>query len=270
MSGIDNMVIGYIIGFLVVIFLLVLYLIKPNQKRIEKLPVQMFAHRGLHGKTVPENSLAAFKKAYERKLGVELDVRFTRDKKVVVFHDDTLIRLCGKDIKVYELEYDELQNYSIAGTGEKIPLLTDVLKVLNGMPVICEIKSNNTGPVEELCKAVCDIISDYEGFICIESFDPFVVKWFRKNRPDIIRGQLSMRFSGEKGDLSFLEAFAMTNLFVNVLSRPDFIAYRYRDDAFGYFLCRHVFKPLCVPWTIRGEKDIKEASDLYSSIIFEE
>jgi len=79
-----------------------------------------------------------------------------------------------------------------------------------------------------------------------------------------------MRFSEGEGNLSFIQAFAMTNLLVNVLGRPDFIAYRYRDDSFGYFLCRNLFKPLCVPWTVRGENDIIEASGIYSSIIFEE
>lgn len=265
------MIIGLILVFLSVIFLIILYLVKPNKKRTEGLPVQQFAHRGLHGNGVPENSIAAFKRAYDRKLGVELDVRFTRDKKIVVFHDDSLKRLCRQDINVNELTYEELQNYKLAGTDEKIPLFSEVLKVLDGMPVICEIKSSHKEPTDELCAAVCDEIAQYKGFICIESFDPFVVKWFKENRPDLVRGQLSMNFFRDRdNNLSFMEKLAMTNLFVNVLSRPDFIAYRYRDDSFGYFLCRRLFKPLCVPWTVRGESEIKEASVVYSSIIFEE
>ncbi|ANX01494.1 glycerophosphodiester phosphodiesterase [Thermoclostridium stercorarium subsp. leptospartum DSM 9219] len=264
------MIIGCIIGILTIMFLIVLYLIKPNQKRIEALPVRLFAHRGLHGKGIPENTLKAFRMASERNFGVELDVRFTLDKKVVVFHDDSLKRLCGRDIKVGELTYDALQSCNIAGSDEKIPLLTEALEVLNGVPVICEIKSDNKGPIEELCVAVSDIIKKYNGFICIESFDPFVVRWFRKNRPEVIRGQLSMRFTTENSDLSPIKAFMMRNLFVNVFSRPDFIAYRYRDDSFGYFLCRCVFKPLCIPWTVKGKKDITEASGVYGSVIFEE
>lgn len=264
------MIVMFILVFLVAIFVVILYLVKPNKKRIKDLPVQLFAHRGLHREGIPENSLLAFKKANERKLGVELDVRFTLDKKLVVFHDDTLKRLCGKDVNVKELTYVELQNYSLAGTNEKIPLFSEVLKVLDGMPIICELKSNNKEPTEELCIAVSNEIAAYKGFICIESFDPFVVKWFRENKPDIIRGQLSMNFFRGSSNLPFMQAFSMTNLFVNVLSRPDFIAYRYRDNSFGYFLCSHIYKPLCVPWTIRGENDIKEATAVYTSIIFEE
>jgi len=270
MWEIKNMTGIYIICFVIVLLLIVLYLVKPNKRRIDKLPVRLFAHRGLHGKTVPENTLAAFRMASEKKLGVELDVRFTRDKKVVVFHDDNLRRLCGKDIKVIDLTYDELQRYNIAGTDEKIPLLSDVLKVLDCVPVICEIKSDNAGPLEELCAAVNNIIKEYRGFICIESFHPFAVRWFRRNRPDTIRGQLSMRFTRKNSDLSPVKAFLMTNLFVNVFSRPDFIAYRYGDDSFGYFLCRKLFGPLCVPWTVRGEKDISKAVAAYDAVIFEE
>ncbi len=247
-----------------------IYLVKPNKKRVDKLPSQLFAHRGLHGQGIAENSLAAFQRVYERKLGVELDVRFTSDKKVVVFHDDSLERLCGQDIKVNQISYAKLQSFRLSDTNEKIPLLSEVLQVLDGMPVICEIKSNNTEPIQELCVAVNEEIKSYKGFICIESFDPFVVKWFSENNPDIIRGQLSMNFFKNEGGLSFLSAFTMTNLFVNVLSRPDFIAYKYKDDSFGYFLCRSLFKPICVPWTIIGEGEIKEAIATYDSVIFEE
>lgn len=266
------MIVYYLLGcFFVMLVILMLYILKPNCKRIKELPEQLFAHRGLHGKEIPENSLSAFKKAYEKNLGVELDVRFTLDKKLVVFHDDTLQRLCGEDINVNDLTYENLQKYSLNETNEKIPLFSEVLKVLNGMPVICEIKSNHKEPTDELCQIVYREIKDYTGFICIESFDPFVVKWFRKNRPDVIRGQLSMNFVRDnKTNLTFIEAFIMTHLFVNVLSRPDFVAYRYKDVSFGYFLCRKVYNVLCVPWTVKGEKEIKEARKVFKSIIFEE
>jgi glycerophosphoryl diester phosphodiesterase len=259
-----------LICLVIIIITIVIYLIKPNKKRVDKLPSQLFAHRGLHGRGVPENSLAAFQKAREKGLGVELDVRFTSDKKVVVFHDDTLERLCGQDIKVNEITYEELQNYRLSNTNEKIPLLLETLQVLDDMPVICEIKSNHTEPSQQLCEAVNEEIKSYKGFICVESFDPYVVKWFRENNPDILRGQLSMNFLRNRSVLAFLTAFAMTNLLINALSRPDFIAYRYKDDSFGYFLCRHLFNPICVPWTIIGESEIKKATTAYNSVIFEE
>lgn len=261
-----------IAAILIIVFLLVLvlFMIKPAQRRFTEFPAPLFAHRGLHGRDVPENSLAAFKKARQRTLGVELDVRFTLDKKLVVFHDDNLKRICGENRKVNALTWEELNHYPLSGTSETIPLFNAVLKELDGMPVICEIKSLPGEPVAELCESVCREIAGYKGFICIESFNPMVLQWFRKYRPDIIRGQLSMNFMQKKEKLPLAQAFVMTHLLVNVLSRPDFIAYHFSDDSVGFVLCRKLFRPVCVAWTVKNEKDKNEAMGIYQAFIFEE
>ncbi len=256
--------------FILLLGMLFLFFIKPNKKRFTGFPVPMFAHRGLHGKGVPENSLAAFARATERELGVELDVRFTSDKKLVVFHDDNLKRLCGEDIPVESISYEQLKDYRLSGTKEGIPLFEEVLSTLKGMPVICEIKSLPGENVKDICEAVCRHMDAYNGFMCIESFNPFVVQWFAKNRPDVIRGQLSMNFVKAREGLQFVKAFAMTHLLLNVLGRPDFIAYRFTEDSAGFYLCRKIFKPVCAAWTARGEKEQKQAKLKYKAIIFEE
>lgn len=255
---------------LLVLFAVILYLIKPNKRRVEKFPCVLFAHRGLHGKGIPENSAAAFKNAKEKGYGVELNVRLTKDNKLVVFHDDDLKRMCGDDRKVKEADYAELENCRLYDTDERIPLFSDVLKVLKGKPVICEIKAGISDSAAEICEAVYNEIKDYTGFICIESFNPFILRWFRKNRPDIIRGQLSMNFIKDGNQLGFWQSFLMTNLFVNVFSRPDFIAYRFEDNSFGYFFCRKIFNPLLVAWTVKGGQDCRKAEMSYDAVIFEE
>ena len=68
----------------------------------EKLAGFRYAHRGLHGPGVPENSLAAFRRAAEAGYGAELDVRLTRDGRLAVFHDSTLERMCGVPGRVAE------------------------------------------------------------------------------------------------------------------------------------------------------------------------
>lgn len=261
-----------IAAVVVLVFLcaVILFLVKPNKRRVDKFPCLLFAHRGLHGKGIPENSVAAFKKAREKGYGVELDVRFTKDKKLVVFHDDDLKRMCGRDKKVKDVDYADLEGCRLCGTDERIPLFSDVLKVLDGVPVICEIKAGIGDSAAEICEAVCSEIKDYAGFICIESFNPFIIQWLRKNRPDIIRGQLSMNFIKNGNELGFLQSFLMTNLFVNVFSRPDFVAYRFEDNSFGYFLCRGIFNPLLAAWTVKGEQSRSKAEKLYDAVIFEE
>ena len=64
-----------------------------------------YAHRGMYDnlRDMPENSLLAFERACTHKLGIELDVRLSKDGVLVVFHDDTLERACGDGRNVEDL-----------------------------------------------------------------------------------------------------------------------------------------------------------------------
>ena len=66
----------------------------PSRSISEILPFD-YAHRGLWGPTAPENTLPAFEAAVQAGYGIELDVHMTSDGHLVVFHDDTLKRMCG-------------------------------------------------------------------------------------------------------------------------------------------------------------------------------
>ena len=188
-----------------------------------------FAHRGLHtrDKSVPENSLEAFRLAADMNYGIELDVQLSRDGQVVVFHDDTLDRVCGVHGRVDEYDYDELKNMKLCGSKWGIPLFSEVLKTINGRgPIICELKHGRRN--RELCRKTYELISSYRGDICIESFDPLIVAWFRLHAKDLVRGQLAMQMKeypddtpGGKGFI-FLASHAL----LNFLGRPQFIAYR--------------------------------------------
>ncbi|MBR4954725.1 MAG: glycerophosphodiester phosphodiesterase [Clostridia bacterium] len=188
-----------------------------------------YAHRGLHNidENVPENSLAAFKKAAEKGYGIELDVHLSADGQVVVFHDDDLRRMCGVDKKIADCTYDELQQYSLLGTSEKIPLFSSVLEVYNGVaPMIIEIKTGRKNA--ELCQKVCDELENYKGKICVESFDPRVLRWFKKHRPRTVRGQLCQRAENYKNQPRLL-SWALGNCALNFIGRPHFIAYRIEE-----------------------------------------
>lgn len=249
--------------FLIVIAVIVVYIaiwlfcIRPRSvldaPDMTELKKYDYAHRGFYKKdqSIPENSLPAFQRAVSKGFGVELDLQLTADGQVVVFHDDTLKRMCGVDKAVSELTYEELQQYTLAESGEKIPLFTQVLKVMGGKtPMIIELKPyNNT---EELCSRTCEILTVYKGSWCVESFSPAVVKWFRKNRPQVVRGQLMARFTRKDEGLNLITAFLGRNLFVNVLGRPDFIAYDVtaRKCKSLRVACR-LFHAQEVCWTIR-------------------
>jgi len=184
-----------------------------------------FAHRGLHSrdKTVPENSLEAFRLAARQGYGVELDVQLTRDGHVVVFHDATLDRVCGVEGRVDELTYGELCKLRLCGSEYGIPLLSEVLAVIrNRGPIVVELKPGKNN--KELCKKTYEILSAYRGDVCIESFHPFIVAWFRFHAPEFIRGQLAMP-ANKYNDQPPIMRFLLSNTLFNFLARPHFIAY---------------------------------------------
>ena len=261
-------IIFIIIAILLVLFLTFVWLISPNKKR--NIPIaKAYAHRGLHGENIPENSLAAFKAAAVKGYGVEFDVQLTKDKKLVVFHDDSLFRMTGSDIAITDLTYTELSKYRLNYTNEKIPLLDEVLEILADVPILCEIKKQGDGTNVEICSYVACELDKYSGNICIESFSPFILKWFAKNRPDFARGQLSGDFFKIKSDLNPLSVFMVTNLLLNFLSRPDFIAYRYVDNSIGYRFCKKVYNTPTLGWTPIGEKQREACRNNFDGEIFE-
>ena len=216
-----------------------------------------FAHRGLHtpDKQVPENSLAAFRAAVENGYGMELDVQLSKDGQVVVFHDDNLLRVCGREERVDELTLMELRTLSLCGTGERIPVFSQVLKQVGGRtPLIVELKS---GPRNtELCEKTLALLRDYDGDFCVESFDPRIVAWFRRNAPDLLRGQLSQPcelFRREQGPLM---SFLLSHTLLNFLGRPQFIAYKIGPRPALVRLVE-LFGAMRVGWTSHGEENEK-------------
>ncbi len=186
-----------------------------------------FAHRGLHSedRSVPENSLEAFRLAAKAGYGIELDVQLTKDGQVVVFHDDTLDRVCGVHARVDEKSYGELRLLRLCGTDQRIPLLTEVLDVIRGRgPLIVELKNGRRN--RELCEKTYAILSDYEGQVCIESFNPRIVRWFRFHARDLVRGQLATTPDDYGDAVSKSTAFLLSRCLLNFMSRPQFIAYR--------------------------------------------
>ena len=226
---------------------------------VKKLQGWSYAHRGLHNKEkgIPENSLAAFRAAVEGGFGAELDVHLLKDGTLAVFHDSNLKRITGKEGRIEDLTADDLRNYHLLGTEETIPTFREVLEVFAGKtPLIIELKAVD-GNHAQLCQAACDAMEGYEGLWCMESFDPRCVNWLRKNRPEIIRGQLSENFLKTDKTMPLWLRFVLTNNMSHFLTAPDFVAYRFdhRHQTLGNYLSRKVWSMQGVSWTIRSKKD---------------
>ena len=252
-----------------------IFLIMPRIKRRfypekEGLP-RAFAHRGLYGQGLPENSLSAFIKAAESGYGIELDVRLTKDGQLVVIHDPSLLRMCGEAKEVAGMTAEEIQRFPLKGTGAPVPTLSQVLNAVKGFepPLIVEMKTA-PGAVKTLPGLVYERMKDYPGFWCVESFDPRLIRWFRRHAPQVIRGQLAYdaKKAGEKNRRVYhtLGAFLLMNFF----SKPDFIAYRHDTDRnLSFRLVRRLFRPALAAWTVESRQDFEKLKDNYDLLIFE-
>lgn len=252
-----DMIIILILIVLVVLLFVLSQMGRTGHKGLSALRGWNYAHRGLHGEGKPENSMAAFQSALEHGYGIELDVHLMRDGNLAVIHDSSLKRTAGVDVRIEDLSVDELPNYPLEGTGETIPLLQQVLELFDGKaPLIVELKPEG-GNFAELSQKACDALADYNGVYCVESFDPRCVHWLKKNRPNIIRGQLAENFLKSKSSkIPLTLKVAMTLNLLNFLTRPDFIAYKFADRRnLSVWLCRRIWKIQGVTWTLRDTAD---------------
>ncbi|MBR4068154.1 MAG: glycerophosphodiester phosphodiesterase [Clostridia bacterium] len=251
---------------------LYLWMIAPDEHHpdVDDLAGWRYAHRGLHdgNREVPENSLRAFQLAVENGYGMELDVQLTADGQLVVFHDKTLKRVCGADVVLHTLTYDQLSMYPLPD-GSCIPLFSQVLELVDGRaPIIVEVKYH--GDVTANAEAAHRILRGYRGAYCVESFHPLAMYYFRKHAPEIARGQLADGGRYSKGESSLLVHLAMKHLLVNCISRPHFVAYSVPEDKTpAMWLMKNLFKPLLAAWTISDQHTLDACKGVYDYPIFE-
>lgn len=263
-------VILIVITVIVTLYFLAIMPRFSRQKERKTYAGVYYAHRGLHDNNsdAPENSMTAFKKAVEAGYGIEMDVQITKDKVPVVFHDFTLKRICGEEGKICDYTWDELKKFKLCESEETIPRMDQVLELVGGkVPLIIEYK------VEWMDVSVCSIIDtllrEYRGVYCIESFNPLVLLWYRKNHNDVFRGQLSDAFvkTGEfKGALYVL----LQNLLFNWMTKPDFVAYNHKHERIlSRRLCRELYRNTAAAWTIKSQEELDKAKGKFDIFIFD-
>ena len=135
-----------IIIVLLVLFWLYLLCLRCRRGKMDQAYFRQwrYAHRGLHDreKGIPENSMAAFKRAAANGFGAELDVHLMKDGKLAVIHDASLLRTAGADVEIEDLTAEALEQYPLEGTEQRIPLLEEVLPLFTDRaPLIVELKA---------------------------------------------------------------------------------------------------------------------------------
>ena len=264
------------LGIVVLLCLFYGFLILPARAdKRQSAPFQNLqcAHRGFYEKdqSIPENTLRAFERAVENGYGVELDVQLTKDGKVVVFHDDTVDRETTYHGRVDSFTLQELQGMSLFNThGDKlnIPLFTDVMAVLDGKsPTIVELKS--TENYVELCEKTLAILRTCEGPYCVESFDWRIVRWFKKNAPDLMRGQLTECYAGWHKETNGFNSYVMSHLLTNFLTRPHFLAYGGTYKRPLAWRLGKLVGTFYVYWTEEPKDDHEKLQKMYDCLIFQ-
>ena len=216
--------------------------------------MNIIAHRGIHNEAIPENSMKAFSLALKKNIPIEFDVHILKDKNIVVFHDDNLKRMTNKDKFIKECTYEEIKDLKLKNTNEKIPLLKDVLKLVDGKVLLdIELKMDVTD--HSLEDGLIEILKDYNGEVILKSFDYRKVKYLKKHTNYKV-GLLIKRMSGFKD-------FIIRNINFNILIKPDFLACNK-----NMLDCKSVktFKKDIYIWTIKNKDELKiYKSDYYIS-----
>ena len=197
-----------------------------------------------------------------------------KDGNLAVIHDASLLRTAGADVLVEDLTAEEVKRYRLEGTQEQIPLLEEVLPLFeqSGLPLVVELKAER-GNHDALAAATCAVLDKYKVLYCIESFDPRCIRWLKKNRPEIVRGQLSENFlrHGDGGNMPKALLWALGNLLTNCLAKPDFIAYRFSDrDNLCLRWCRWFYHVQEINWTIITKEEMCAAESAGNLVIFQD
>ena len=233
-----------------------------KRNRLRWLTARPIAHRGYHDvrRGRPENTLAAFDAAVEARYGIECDVHISADGIPIVFHDDELGRLTDEQGPVRDRTAAELANLRIAGTGQRIPTLDQLLALVAGrVPLVIELKAV-PGRHAGLAAETVARLKRYAGPAALMSFDPGLIAAVRAADPTIPRGLTAM------GDWRWALDLTRAALGLGV----DFISYHIEDlpTPMPVFAHRVLGIPL-ICWTVRTDEQRRKAEKWTDQITFE-
>jgi len=203
------------------------------------------AHRGARGLVKHENTIEAFEKAIEVGADcIEIDIRKTKDNKIIVFHDSSI-----KDQKIKDLKYSELLEIA----GYWIPTLEQTLEFVKDK-ILIDIEFKESGYVEEVIKIIHNYLNNDEFYI--RSFNDDVIvdaKTYDENiicalllgrdvKTRVVRTRLSELFPGSRIKKSGC----------------DFIAPHYRLLKFCFMWRMKIRKQQVSVWTVNDEQIMRK------------
>ena len=227
--------------------------------RLDELFAKPFAHRGLHGAAIIENSRAAFRAAIDAGHGIELDVQASGDCEAIVFHDYELGRLTDAQGRLAEMSAAALRAIPLKREAEGLPTLADILALIDRRaPLLIEVKSPGRR-VAALSGAVARALEPYIGPVAVRSFNPSIPRWFARHRPEVLRGLVVT----EEGRPRRERLKRKLSLW---WSKADFLAYDIRDLPSAFAAASGL---KVGTWTVRTEAQRATAAAHADQIIYE-
>jgi glycerophosphoryl diester phosphodiesterase len=215
----------------------------------------IFGHRGAN-RYAPENTLSAFKIAYEQGApAIELDVMLSSDEKLMVIHDSTVNRTTNGKGKVNELSLDALKKldagskYSDKYKEERIPTLEEVFDLTSGKYLVNIELKNYHAPGDDLVERVVDLILKRKMIdsVIFSSFLPGNIIKIRRLLPDVPAALITL--GGIVGKLEITPLFRWLS--------PEFIHPDYQLVDENFIQREHAHNRRVNVWSVNEEADLR-------------
>jgi glycerophosphoryl diester phosphodiesterase len=240
---------------------------------VDQLLAVPFAHRGLHSTNAPENSLAAFQRAIDCGIGIELDVGLSADGVPVVHHDATLDRMCAVPAAVSRMPAAALTRLRLDGTEHTLPSLAAAMHLVGGaVPVLVDLKAG-LGRAERrrLIDSIAILLRSYRGSVGVVGFDPWLLQGMATQAPRVARGQSGGIDAStlRSAPLSRVVRHPVDELWTMRVSRPHFVSFNVARMPSASLVRARERRPV-VAWTVRGAADFRLAQECADAVIVED
>lgn len=235
------------------------------------------AHRGLHDRAagIIENTASAFEAAVAGNFAIECDVQLSSDGVPVVFHDDDMVRLLGREGAIADTSASEITSSPLLGSaaGDCPQTFTDFLAQIAGRTLLqIELKGQrDAAGTQLLARSVAEALKGYQGPVTIESFDPNLLTAIRQFGFTGPRGIITYGYDRPDwdGHLTEEQRYRLRHLLHWHETQFDFIScHNISLDLPAVVFWRALGKPVTA-WTIKSRVEAEAAAPHIDQIVFE-